>query len=198
MEDLAPSSQLLYTYDPDLARQMLDDAGFPATFKMTAVGTTTDSDIAEMLMDQWSLLGIELELEIVDSATASNLGYMRSPLEADMMLRGTVIHTPVFFAYRYFHSGGNRNIGYYRNSIVETNLLAASMEEDPETLRLMMEEAFREIVDDAPNIPFANTPQYHYWWPWLKNCFGEAWYYHRNADVHNWWLDQELKESMGY
>jgi peptide/nickel transport system substrate-binding protein len=203
MEDMPESAQMLYDYNPDLARQMLDDAGLPATFKLTAVGRSDGSDIAELLMSQWADLGIELTFDIIDSAAYSATYYRGNtetgtPLTHDMIIGGTVIHTPVFFAYRYFHSDGPRNCGYYSHPMVDEKLDAASKEEDPEKLRLMMEEAFVQIVEDASNIPFANTPQYHYWWPWVKNCFGEAWYYHRSADVHNWWLDEELKESMGY
>jgi peptide/nickel transport system substrate-binding protein len=197
-EDLPAEAQDLYTYDVDLAKQMLADAGVQTPLKLTAIGRTTNADAAELLMDQWSKLGIELEFEIIDSAAYSNIYYGRGTLEHDMIFGGTVIHTPVFFAYRYFHSDGSRNVGHYSNPMVDANLDAAAREEDPEQLRLMMEEAFVQITLDASNISWPYTPQFHYWWPWVKNCFGEAWYYHRSADVHNWWLDQELKDTMGY
>ena len=198
MEDLPESSQLLYDYDPEAAKQMLIDAGV-TDLKIHAIGRTSGAPIAEMLMDQWALLGVELELEIIDSAAYSAIYYgPPPPFTDDMIVGGTVIHTPVFFAQRYFASDGPRNIGAYYSDYVDERLWDAAKEPDPEKLRIMMEEAFVEIIAGVSNIPFANTPQYHYWWPWLKNNFGEAWYYHRSADAHNWWLDEDLKESMGY
>jgi len=198
LEDLPETAQLLFEYNPDLARQMLDDAGVD-NLKLSAITYSVRAPTAELLMDQWAQLGVELDLKVLDGAAFASIHYNPAVLlEDDIMVTSTVSHTPVFFTHTHLHTDGPRNAGGYSSAYVDERLEAAITEEDPEALRVMMEEAFVRIIEDAPVIPYGDSPVYIYWWPWLKNCFGEAWYYHRSADSFDWWLDEDLKESMGY
>ncbi|MBA7476433.1 hypothetical protein ES707_11819 [subsurface metagenome] len=149
-----------------------------------------------MLVDQWALLGIELTINAVDGAT---MWYSQmDKTYKDSLTYEVVNHTPVFFTFTYYGTEGPRNGGSYFSEYNNSRLIAALTEEDPEELKTMMEEVFINIIGDAPAIPFGKQPLYVYWWPWVKNCYGEVWFYHRCPDYFNWWIDQDLKAEMGY
>jgi len=57
------------------------------------------------------------------------------------------------------------------------------------------------LLRDAFAIPFHFDRGVVYWWPWIKNYYGEV----RLQDDCCWsqimnylWVDQDLKEEMGY
>ena len=64
-QDLAP-----HRYDPDLARQLLAEAGYPDGFRTRLAYTTGErEDLAVAIAGQLSAAGIEVELEPVETAT---------------------------------------------------------------------------------------------------------------------------------
>ena len=74
-------------------------------------------------------------------------------------------------------------------------------EQDPDERTRLGKEAFLITMPDAHYIPLQIGIEGHFWWPWMKNYYGE-----RNAgDYTNpWpilahvWIDQELKAEMGF
>jgi len=74
---------------------------------------------------------------------------------------------------------------------------AAATVDDAER-KVMLEELFTIALDDAAYIPFAMPNQFCYWWPWVKNFYGETAYNWRNPPLDILWLDQALKADMGY
>ena len=56
------------------------------------------------------------------------------------------------------------------------------------------------VLDDVVTIPIGNKGQNVMWWPWVRNYYGEfacgVWCLGRHTAPI--WIDQNLKESMGY
>jgi hypothetical protein len=48
-------------------------------------------------------------------------------------------------------------------------------------------------MEQAYAIPKPAPYTYNFWWPWLKNNYGQGSGYIRYA-----WVDQPMKKSMGY
>ena len=64
-EDLSP-----HAYDPELAKQLLTEAGYPDGFSTRLAYTTTDrADLAAAIGGQLSAVGIDVQLEPVETAT---------------------------------------------------------------------------------------------------------------------------------
>jgi len=200
LEDMPESTRLLYTYAPDLAKQMLADAGLAGGFEMDVLSFNTRNcdDIAEMIADQWEEYGITVNIIVKDETAVHKEVRPPAHMEQDAVVWSTVTHTPVMFANTYYGTTGPRNAGYYSSEYFDTRMLAAMKEPDPAKYKTMMEEANLRCQDDVPAIPFAHPTWTEFWWPWVKNCYGEVWYQIHTPDYHNWWIDQDLKAEMGY
>ena len=63
MEDLPPSGRELYDYNPEIARQMLAEAGYTDGFSVELVytaGLPWSEDILALLVDQWAKVNVEI------------------------------------------------------------------------------------------------------------------------------------------
>ncbi|GAH33890.1 unnamed protein product, partial [marine sediment metagenome] len=70
-DELPASAQELFTYDPDLARQMLTDAGYPEGFTLIIAAEAEDTiwvDTLTMVKDQWAKIGVTADLRLMEKA----------------------------------------------------------------------------------------------------------------------------------
>ena len=51
------------------------------------------------------------------------------------------------------------------------------------------------LIENAFKIPFPQPFSYGFWWPWMKNTFGQG---PTAYFLKYYWVDQELKQEMGY
>ena len=159
-----------YEYDPDRARELLAEAGFPNGFEMTIHHPTgrypLDSTVAEVIQDQLSEVGIDVTLETRE--WSSYLSFTaQSPDEAEydafMLGWGTVTLDADYGLYALLHSrqwnpnGNNR--GFYRNEEVDALLDEARVTTDQEAREELYAEAIEQIWDDAPWIFLYNQGQ---------------------------------------
>jgi peptide/nickel transport system substrate-binding protein len=56
------------------------------------------------------------------------------------------------------------------------------------------------IISKVTTIGLSPTPEASYWWPWVKNYYGEACVLDKAIApvLARAWLDQDLKAKMGY
>ena len=72
---------------------------------------------------------------------------------------------------------------------------------DPAVQNPLIKEAGKILSAEIPAIPFTLVPNRNYWWPWVKNYYGELTVTDDAcmADlVRFMWIDEGLKEDMGY
>ncbi|UCD08064.1 MAG: ABC transporter substrate-binding protein, partial [Dehalococcoidales bacterium] len=55
----------IYTYNPEKAKQLLADAGYPNGFKTEAISQAGEADFYSVLADMWSKIGVELEINVM-------------------------------------------------------------------------------------------------------------------------------------
>ncbi|MFW5814975.1 MAG: glutathione ABC transporter substrate-binding protein [Spirochaetota bacterium] len=159
-----------YEYDPERARELLDEAGYPDGFEMTIHHPTgrypLDATVAEVIQDQLSDVGIEVTLETRE--WSSYLDFTSQPPEeaeydAFMLGWGTVTLDADYGLYALLHSrqwnpnGNNR--GFYRNDEVDDLLDEARVTADQDAREELYAEAIELIWDDAPWIFLYNEGQ---------------------------------------
>jgi len=189
----------LYSYNPDKAKQLLADAGYPNGFKAILTLTQAEAEYYSIIKDMWDKVDIELELEVV----------------ADF---GALIGRAFSITYELISIGTSPNSSYPEQSCYAVrNWVNASLINEP-----YVDEAAKEVkslaitdfyasmelcrplciylIEQAYCVPAPFYPTHAMWWPWLKNYTGEAMIGYWGAD--SWaeytWIDQDLKKSMGY
>ncbi|MBI2849692.1 MAG: ABC transporter substrate-binding protein [Chloroflexi bacterium] len=197
--EMPASVKELYVYNPEKAKQLLKEAGYPNGFKTSVLITSTEVDFFSIYKDMWAKVGIELKLDVRDSGTKSAIVNRREHEALTTTGRGPV------------------SIFYNLPSLTGTSATNASIVDDPVINEAMvkireaaitdmnksmglMKELMKHVLFQSYAIGRPYVPDYVFWWPWVKNYSGENTIGYFVGDFWaTWiWLDQDLKKSMGY
>jgi len=212
LDERPASIRELFVYDPVKAGQMLADAGYAEGFRLKALlstGAVEWIDIATMIKEYWAAIDVTLDLVTMEPAAYTRLlwasGAAGSPgvvpdVPYDCLLQCDAAHdAPIrSLSQSYTPSGANFASFYSEDFMTRFNLAMATVDDNERNA------IFKELaiigLDSAAYIPIAAPARLHYWWPWVKNFYGEG-------DVGSFWMgpiyaalwiDQELKAEMGY
>jgi len=206
LEELPEDLQILYDYNPELARQLLDEAGIPErlTVDFYIGQTLEDVDIASLLADQWAKIGIDLNIITLDNTAYVAMIYpMPEPKYAGACIGGSSADPILYLAQqlRSGGSGGSANKTNYSNPMVDELIDQIMLELNPAEQTRLLKEAGDIIMHDVVEIPLNPVIGRIYWWPWVKNYYGEF----TIADdmsfcplVMYMWIDQDLMAEMGF
>ena len=201
IEDLPADAQLLYDYNPELAREMLDEAGVPVGTKVdvNVVSQAFQLDIASLLANQWAKIGLDVEIISMEHVAHEAIMLTRDYHGANLNM-GFHVNDPADYLYRYGVTDGYLNGAGYSNEYYDelVTRMTGFMEEDERAL--MIKELGLILLTDVPYIPLYPEMMADYWWPWLKNYYGELSVgdYDMVSILAQTWIDQDLKEEMGY
>lgn len=176
-----------YYYDPDKARALLAEAGYPDGFKISL--WTNDNplrmQIAEMFQANLAEVGIDVDVQILPWAT-----YLEDTAlgKHDMFILGwvTVTADADYGLYALFHSsmhGDPGNRSFYTNSRVDELLDAGRREIDPEKRMALYHEAQELIVEDAPWVFLIATSAVNGWRDYVEGFVPHPAGHHKLAGV---------------
>ncbi|HBN97290.1 MAG TPA: glycosyl transferase [Firmicutes bacterium] len=154
-----------YSFDPEKARELLAEAGYPNGFTMSITVQESESQYAEVLQGNWRDVGVNVIVDQLENAlwsakvfspleeneTMSSFASWSSILDADLML------TPLF-ATRSFPPA-SANLGFFSNARLDEILAQAVNEVNPNVREELYFEAQRIINDEAAHVTlyYANT-----------------------------------------
>ncbi len=197
ISELPAETQLLYTYNPTLARKMLSDAGYPTGFTVHLT-TSWGQDQFSLIKDQWAKIGVNLIIDIVDGATHTKMVVERT--YKGIGSGGQDITAPINTVLDYGKTGYTNNWAGYSNPYYDDLCLRIVGELDPVARTVLIKEAMQILRNTVAHLPITPTMSGHYWWPWIKNYYGEFTTSDGTLDTipAYMWIDQDLKAEMGY
>ena len=188
-----------YSYDPDKARELLADAGYPNGFETSCITAAHyDSALLQIAKSYFMDIGVDMEIEVFDMpvyASICNVGDHEQMVFADSSaMVGTPLNSlsrrnTAVSAQDYTH----HNDPYY----IELMTDISSSTDISEALRLFTE-ADRYALEQHWAITLTSNAVTIAWQPWIKGYSGELVQGNtEKAEVFaRLWIDQVLKESM--
>jgi len=198
LEQLPKSVQEQFEYNPEKAKQLLAEAGYPNGFKTKVICYMTryQTDVLSMVKDMWAKVGVELEIEPKDYGTWLSICVRRS---YDDMLMGTYAGANSYIVGVNWSGSGMNNGSYIDDPVLNDtrDKIMAAFPNEAEADRI-----YRDMVpyllDQAYVIQLPMHYLYRFWWPWVKNYSGEmsVGFWNEYNFVKYVWIDQQMKSSM--
>lgn len=146
-----PNLRPKYEYNPEKARQLVRQAGYPNGVEVdfyTPVGRyTLDKQIAEAIVPMLHAVGIRAKLQTPEWATLwANVQAGKVPFY--YMGRGSVVDPSVALS-QYFETGGSPRIGY-SNPNLDKLLSLERQTFDPDKRKKILSDAMSLITEEAP------------------------------------------------
>ena len=200
--EMPASVKELYTYNPEKAKQLLKEAGFPNGFKTKALMTSTQVDFYSVIKDQWAKVGVTLELDVRESATKAQI---LNSGKWDQIADGGVAavsawHTTPTLTGTPSQPANTSRIFDARIDQALVDIRTTILKEGMKPGMRKMKDLLKYTLDQAYAIPVPYVPTTNFWWPWLKAYSGEVsvGYF----DGPNWiqwaWIDQDLRNQLGH
>jgi peptide/nickel transport system substrate-binding protein len=201
LDKMPAAAQELFTYNPDKAKALLAEAGFPKgfSFKMQVCSCAPDHmDLAPLLAAYLEKVGVKMEIQPMEYGAFLSAMTTKTNAAGYMMQNG---HTnPTTSIRKSFVTKQTWNPSQYSDPELDKRMAAAYAEPDEGKRQLLIKLLTRDIVEKAPYI-WLPTPQvYTAWWPWVKNYDGELRVgSERPGPIHaRMWVDEAMKKKMGF
>lgn len=148
--DLTPEAT--YPYDPDRARALLAEAGFPDGFSFEVLVPNTDPGLGVALQEMLAEVGVEMRIREADGAQIADLFYAQE--EGDAMVapwggRADPLQTMALL----YGPEGFSNPGRHTTPEVTELLGRARAAIDPDERAAAFEELSAVVVDEALDVP---------------------------------------------
>ena len=201
LEEMPASVRELYVYDPEKAKKLLAEAGYPKgfSFKVQVCSCSPDNmDLLPLVAAYLEQIGVKLEIQPMEyGAFLSAMTTMKNT-PGYFMSNG---HTnPTTTIRKNFTPGQVWNPSQWNDPAYTARMAEVYRTRDEATRQRMLREMTIEILDKAPYIWLPTPYVFTAWWPWVKNYDGEL----RVGAVKpgpiyaRIWIDQELKRKLGH
>jgi peptide/nickel transport system substrate-binding protein len=199
LDKLPANVQDLYSYNPEKAKTLLTNAGYPTGFKTTLItyNSPAFTDFAALIQKMWSKVGIELTIDAKEYAVWMGRVRVRN---FDELLYTYNSGIGTFFKMINFRGASQYNSSYVNDPEVEKAWV--EMQEyvgiDEAKLNLLNANLMPYVLEQCWVLAKPNPYSYVIWWPWVKNWHGElqVGYYNYPSYLKYRWQDVDLKKQM--
>ena len=148
-----------FPYDPEKAKELLNDAGFGSGFELEYYSPTgrypKDREVAQVIVEQLSKVGIKAILKTPEWSIF-NTDYKNGKYPMYLTGRGSLTDADALF-FQYFRSGATKRVNGYSNPKLDEIIDNEQQTFDVKKREKLLWEAHRIILQDAPAIPLWNS-----------------------------------------
>jgi peptide/nickel transport system substrate-binding protein len=150
-----------YPYDPEAARQLLQEAGWDFNRQVSLYTTVTGADPTRLALQQMlGEIGMQVELEQVETAVVDKAMHQDRPPTYDLYITGFPLNDPGLGVWNALKCDSTGNFFGYCNpeldALLEQDRVATSVEERAPILQ----EIEALLAEEVPLIPLTYSPQY--------------------------------------
>ena len=191
----------LYVYNPEKAKKLLAEAGYPNgfTFKAQVCSCSPNyMELVPLIAAYLEKVGVKLQIQPMEYGAF--LSAMTTKTHSAGYYFGSGHTNPTRSLNKSFITGEPWNPANYSDPAYDKKMADAMAERDEGKRQQMLKEMTREIIDKAPYIWMPIPYVYTGWWPWVKNYAGELRAGSERAGpvYARIWVDQPMKQKMGF
>jgi len=199
LEEMPESVQEIFTYNPEKARQLIIDAGYPDGFKFSVLVQSSDSDFVSILREYFMDVGVEMELQVKESTIYQSILRGRTHDEA--------VYTQckgLSWPFRMIDviPGNADNVAFVDDPKINEvyQQVCATVGKDDKALASLLKGIIPYQVSLCYGVILPAGEKYMIWQPWVKGYHGEfiLGYATRSLYSKYLWIDKDLKKSLGY
>jgi peptide/nickel transport system substrate-binding protein len=199
-----------YAYNPVAAKKLLADAGYPDGFKTNIVADKAgDLGLLQVVKSYFAEIGIDMEIRPMEPATW--MSFVKSGHNHDQLAQRTgggqlgLSHEPI----RHLNgimTGYPHNYMMIKDPVFDTFYSKAMAANSIENTKKIVNDANKYVAKQHFAISLCQTNTFNLYQPWLKGYTGQDGA--TSADTggpqllffypSRFWIDQELKKSMGH
>lgn len=189
-----------YAYDPDGAKQLLIDAGYPQGFNTECIiSTMSDSILLQIIQANFRDIGVEMEIKVMDQPAFMPYCFDGKNEQIVVTNAMGISYAPSSTILRRTSNQDRENFTHNNDpkydEIVARFIAAPTIEEAKKISR----ESDLYCLEQCWSVRICPAASgYSLWQSWLKGYSGE----HLNSEVISywgarWWIDQEVKKASG-
>ncbi len=200
LEQMPEAVQEVFSYNPEKARQLLTEAGYPNGFKTQIICSAAEADILSVVREYFLDIGVDMEIVVLEIGARRSMGRARSypemnygpVVESSFPFKMHMIRSESFDCFSYWEHPYTREL--YQEAM---NYVA---KDDVGLCKLLKEKYAPFVLENCIGIWMPAPYAYRLWWPWLQNFWGSATLGYDNQEcyTHYAWHDEVMKKSMGY
>jgi len=200
LESMPPSVKELFTYNPEKAKKLLAEAGYPKgfKFKVQITAASPEADLLSLMAAYLEQVGVTMEIQPLEYPAF--LSAMTTHTNAPGYFMTTSPTNPTTTLRKQFVKGQQWNVSMYNDPEFDKKIDTMFGEKDEAKRQTQLKALTREVLDKAPYSWLPTQYAYAAWWPWVQNYGGElragaA----RPGPIHaRVWIDQEIKKKLGF
>jgi peptide/nickel transport system substrate-binding protein len=186
-----------YTYNPERAKNLLAEAGYPTGFKTNVVisSSAPNLDLIEIVKSYFANIGVDMEIKTMDSVALA--AYMQAS-KYDAMYAATIYYAqPAAPRINVQRRLSTTPTNYTKNNdpAYDEILNKFNASTDAAEARKLLIEADNYAIAKHWNAVICATNTYCIWQPWFKGYTGEQMQWNYQFWYSRFWIDQDLKKT---
>ena len=196
LEELPDNLQELFGYDPDKARQLLAEAGYPDGFEVELHTSDQFKEWTELYLPYLADVGIDAELILTDQGTHEGKTHVAN---YDGIAAGST-GWPILGSTWWWAGHIIQEIipwqGHVADPVFRGMYEDLTSTQDPDEYLKKYREMFVYTIDQTWWANLVMEYEYAFWQPWIKNYHGETDFWQAYPPLKYVWVDHDLKLAM--